>query len=147
MQFNQEDADKLDGKGFNILDILRQVKKRKLEEEERKKSGKATPQEAQQANIEENEEALKIDLDAEHGKTLIEERLAKFRANLSTCLRFRLQIHNMSDDTVAHLLAISQEPTIRNKLQKLVLFKFGKMFNDEDGNNLAVLKQSLNHTK
>lgn len=41
---NEEEVDRLDGKGFNILDILRQVKKRKLEEQERKKAGIEEPE-------------------------------------------------------------------------------------------------------
>ena len=80
---------------------------------------------------------MKIDLNMEHGKALIEERLDKFKANLNTCLRFKLHIHNMSDDTIAHLSLIKSERTIRSKLHREVLLKFGKLFNDND---LKILK-------
>jgi len=80
---------------------------------------------------------MKIDLNLEHGKSLIEERLDKLKANLHTCLRFKLHIHNMSDDTIAHLSLIKNERTIRSKLHKEVLFKFGKLFTTND---LKILK-------
>lgn len=85
-----------------------------------------------------------IDLNADHGKAMIEERIDRFKGNVATTLRFKLHIHVMSDDTVAHLNFIRKEQTIMNKMHPNVLLKFGKRFDD---NNLKILKEALNDKK
>ena len=87
---------------------------------------------------------MTIELNCEYGRAMIDERLDKFRANISACMKFKLHIHSMSDDTVAHLREIQSERTIKNKCHRKVLVKFGKMF---DENNLKILKQALDDKK